>query len=151
MEDDAELVRRFWKALYARDWPGIAGFFDDESVYWDVPTGPTTAAKGPAGVVARLQLGLAGLAGYEHHEGPLVAQGGVVVTEHREVWHWDSGETVSLPFVSVMHVADGVIRVWKDYWDYGTLMSAAPASWHQRLAEADLSWVYDASGDGLAP
>ena len=151
MEDDAELVRRFWKTLYARDWTGIASFFDDESVYWDVPTGPTTAAKGPAGVVARLQLGLAGLAGYEHHEGPLVAQGGIVVTEHREVWHWESGESVSLPFVSVMHVLDGVIRVWKDYWDYGTLMSAAPASWHQRLADADLSWVYDASGDGLAP
>jgi hypothetical protein len=73
------------------------------------------------------------------------------VTEHREVWHWPTGETASLPFVSVMTVADGVITLWKDYWDYNTLMQAAPESWHQRLADADLSWTYDASADGLAP
>ena len=52
--------------------------------------------------MARLQLGLEGLAGYEHYEGPIVEQGSLVVTEHREVWHWETGETASLPFVSVM-------------------------------------------------
>jgi hypothetical protein len=31
------------------------------------------------------------------------------------------------------------------------LMNAAPAVWHQRLATADLSWMYDATNDGLAP
>jgi limonene-1,2-epoxide hydrolase len=146
-----ELVRRFWEALYARDWAAVGSFFGPTSVYWDVPVGPTAAAKGPAGIVARLQLGLAGLAGYEHFAGPVVAQDRLVVTEHREVWHWESGETVSLPFVSVMEVDDGTITLWKDYWDQGTLMSAAPAAWHERLASADLSWLYDASGDGLAP
>ncbi len=148
---DTDVVKRFWAALYDRDWDLVASFFGPASVYWDVPTGPATAARGPAGIVARLQLGLAGLAGYEHFEGPIVAQGEYVVTEHREVWRWDSGETVSLPFVSVMTVADGVITVWKDYWDYQTLMSAAPAAWHERLATADLSWLYDATNDGLAP
>ena len=147
----ADLVQRFWKALYARDWDGIAGFFGPSSVYWDVPTGPSTAAKGPADIVARLQLGLEGLAGYEHFEGPMVSEGRYVVTEHREVWHWTTGETVSLPFTSVMEVEGDVITLWKDYWDYGTLMNAAPAAWHERLANADLSWIYDATGDGLAP
>jgi hypothetical protein len=41
---------------------------------------------------------------------------------------------------------DGVITLWKDYWDYQTLMSAAPASWHERLADADVSWLFDATG-----
>lgn len=148
---ESDLVRRFWAALYARDWDAVASFFDPSSVYWDVPLGPSTAAKGPADIVARLQLGLAGLAGYEHFEGPVVAQDGLVVTEHREVWHWPTGETASLPFVSVMGVAGDTITLWKDYWDYATLMNAAPAAWHERLANADLSWVYDASADGLAP
>lgn len=148
---ESDLVRRFWAALYARDWEGVGSFFAPSSVYWDVPLGPSTAARGPADIVSRLRLGLEGLAGYEHVEGPLVSQGDVVVTEHREVWHWPTGETASLPFVSVMEVRDGTIAVWKDYWDYATLMNAAPASWHERLASADLSWVYDASGDGLAP
>ncbi len=50
-----------------------------------------------------------------------------------------------------MEVTGGVITLWKDYWDYATLMNAAPAVWHERLAGADLSWVYDASEDRLAP
>jgi limonene-1,2-epoxide hydrolase len=148
---DIECVRGFWQALYDRAWDRIASYFGPESVYWDVPVGPTAAAKGPADIVARLRLGLDGLAGYEQFEGSVVANDGIVMTEHREVWHWPTGEMASLPFVSVMTVADGVITLWKDYWDYPTLMQAAPESWHQRLANADLPWVYDASGDGLAP
>jgi limonene-1,2-epoxide hydrolase len=148
---DADVVERFWAALYSRDWDVIASFFGPESVYWDVPVGPAAAAKGPADIVSRLKLGLDGLAGYEQFDGPMVSQGGTVMTEHREVWHWESGETASLPFVSVMRVNGDVITLWKDYWDYTTLMQAAPESWHQRLADADLSWAYDATNDGLAP
>jgi hypothetical protein len=36
------------------------------------------------------------------------------VTEHTEVWTWESGETVALPFVSVQRIVDGVIVLWKD-------------------------------------
>jgi limonene-1,2-epoxide hydrolase len=148
---DASVVKRFWAALYSRDWTAIASFFGPDSVYWDVPVGPAAAAKGPVDIVSRLKLGLDGLAGYEQFDGSIVSQAGTVMTEHREVWHWESGETASLPFVSVMRVEGDVITLWKDYWDYTTLMQAAPEAWHQRLADADLSWVYDATNDGLAP
>ena len=143
----ADLTARFWDALYGRDWSAIRSFFDDESIYYDVPTGPTSAARGAAGIEARLRLGLDGLAGYDH--GPArVATGenGLVVTEHAETWQWDSGESVTLPFVSVQQVRGDVIAVWKDYWDYGTLINAAPAAWMDRLANADLSWLFDATG-----
>jgi limonene-1,2-epoxide hydrolase len=149
--DPADVVRRFWAALYSRDWDRIASFFGPSSVYWDVPVGPGAAGKGPADIVSRLRLGLDGLAGYEHFEGPITTTGNVVMTEHREVWHWPTGETASLPFVSVMAVDGDVITLWKDYWDYNTLMNAAPAAWHERLDNADLSWIYDATNDGLAP
>ena len=145
------VVQGFWGKLYDRDWDAIADSFTEDAVYWDVPTGPATAAKGPKDIVARLQLGLEGLAGYEHHAGVIVEAGDTVVTEHREVWHWPTGETASLPFVSVMRVDGDRITLWKDYWDYATLMNAAPAAWHERLASADLSWLYDATEDGLAP
>jgi limonene-1,2-epoxide hydrolase len=142
-----ETAAAFWAALYDRDWPRIRSFFDEASVYYDVPTGPTTAGVGPDGIEARLRLGLEGLVGYEHHPG-VVAEGpdGVVVTEHTEVWTWETGESVALPFVSVQHVSEGVIRLWKDYWDLQTLMGAAPPAWHQRLDTADLSWVVDVTG-----
>jgi limonene-1,2-epoxide hydrolase len=144
--DPKAVVAAFWEALYARDWPGIRSFFGPDSIYYDVPTGPSTAGRGPESIEARLRLGLEGLSGYEHGPGVVVAEGEYVVTEHTETWHWPSGESVTLPFVSVQRVVGERIVLWKDYWDYQTLMNAAPQSWHDRLASADLSWIYDATG-----
>ena len=98
-------------------------------------------------IEARLRLGLETLSGYDHERGLIVADGEHVVTEHAETWHWPGGESVTLPFVSVQRVVDGTIVLWKDYWDYQTLMNAAPADWQDRLATADLSWLYDATGE----
>ena len=69
---------------------------------------------------------------------------GFTVTEHAETWHWPTGERVTLPFVSVQRIRDEKILVCRDYWDYQTLMAAAPQSWHDRLASADLWWLHDA-------
>jgi limonene-1,2-epoxide hydrolase len=143
----SETVAAFWDALYERDWPRIRTFFGPQSIYYDVPTGPTTAAKGPDGIEARLRLGLETLAAYEHERKLIVADGEHVITEHAETWHWPGGEQVTLPFVSVQRVVDGTIVLWKDYWDYQTLMNSAPADWQERLATADLSWIYDATGE----
>jgi limonene-1,2-epoxide hydrolase len=143
----AAVAAAFWSALYDRDWPRIRSFFGPESIYYDVPTGPSSAGVGPDSIEARLRLGLEGLVGYEHRPG-VVAEGpdGVVVTEHTEVWTWETGETVALPFVSVQRIEGDTIALWKDYWDLQTLMQAAPPAWHERLDTADLSWVVDVTG-----
>ncbi len=142
-----EVAADFWVALYDRDWPRIRSFFGPESIYYDVPTGPSSAGVGPDSIEARLRLGLEGLVGYEHRPG-VVAEGpdGIVVTEHTEVWTWETGETVALPFVSVQRIEGDQIALWKDYWDLQTLMRAAPPAWHHRLDTADLSWVVDVTG-----
>jgi limonene-1,2-epoxide hydrolase len=139
-------VRRFWHALYSRDWNDLRTFFTDESIYFDVPTGPSSAAVGADAIEKRLKLGLEPLAGYDHEHGPMVADDEVVVTEHKETWRFHTGEEVTLPFVSVQRLRDDHIVLWKDYWDFRTLMNAAPAWWHERLATADLSWVTDVTG-----
>lgn len=139
------LVGRFWEALYARDWPAIRSFFGPESIYYDVPIGPGSAARGPTGIEARLRLGLDALAGYDHGPATIVAEGSTVVTEHAETWRWPTGEEVTLPFVSVQRVEGGVISLWRDYWDLQTLMAGAPPGWEEQLASGDLSWVVDAT------
>jgi limonene-1,2-epoxide hydrolase len=146
MSAPAEVSAAFWAALYARDWPLIRSFFAEDSIYYDVPVGPGAAGRGPDSIEARLRLGIEGLASYSHEPGVVVAQGDIVVTEHAETWVWESGETVTLPFVSVQTVRADKIVLWKDYWDQQTLMNAAPDSWHERLDTADLSWVFDATG-----
>ena len=51
--------------------------------------------------------------------------------------------------MSVQRIEGDQIVLWKDYWDFQTLMGAAPAAWHERLDTADLSWVVDVTGQGL--
>jgi ketosteroid isomerase-like protein len=134
-DQNKEIVRGLWDALYRRDWDGIAGYFDAWSEYTDVPSPADDVARGPALIVARLRLGLERISGYEHDLRLMVAEGDTVVTEHTETWHWHTGEQVTLPFVSVHELRDGTIVRWWDYWDLQTLMGAAPDWWIEHVAQ----------------
>jgi limonene-1,2-epoxide hydrolase len=131
---DKRRVLEFWDALYARDWDAIASFFTADSEYTDVASPADDVAHGPEQVVARLRLGLGKITGYEHDLRLIVAEGGTVVTEHTETWHWHTGEQVTLPFVSVQELSGGSILRWWDYWDLSTLMNAAPDWWIEEIA-----------------
>lgn len=132
-EEASAIVAQFWDALYRRDWDAIAGFFGPESTYTDMATPPEDVAIGADQIVRRLRLGLEPISGYDHDLILTVAEGGVVVTEHTETWRWESGESVTLPFVSVQVVDGGVIQRWSDYWDLQTLLGAAPAWWIEHI------------------
>ena len=115
--------------------PFFGAFMADDGHYVDVPIMEVDeGARGPAETTARLALGIAPLQAYEPHDGPIVASGDMVVTEHRETWTWDDDHTVTLPFTSVMEVRDGKVARWWDYLDLSTLMNAAPAWWVDHIA-----------------
>jgi limonene-1,2-epoxide hydrolase len=141
-----DTVLGLWKALSARDWDTLKTFLADDCIYADMPVGLTLAARGPEDIVKRLKVGLEPLSSYENHDGVIVGNGVDVLYEHSETWHWDTGEQVVLPFVTVHKVVDGKVTVWKDYWDFGALANSAPPRWLENLGNADTSWVYDASG-----
>ena len=111
-----------------------------------MPLGPAFSARGPADIAKRLRVGWGELAAYENHDGLLVADGDAVMYEHSETWTFASGEVLTLPFATVHRVRDGRVSLWKDYWDYAALMNTAPATWSDALAEADTSWLFDATG-----
>jgi limonene-1,2-epoxide hydrolase len=134
-QGNVELVERFWEALRRRDFAAVGALMSERGHYVDVPVlGVEEGAYGPAETEARLRLGLEQLAGYVLHDGPIVASGDMVVTEHSEEWTWASGEHVRLPFTSVMEVRDGKVDRWWDYFDLSTLMNAAPAAWIESIA-----------------
>jgi ketosteroid isomerase-like protein len=137
-----EIVTNFWNDLYQRDWAAVAGYFDADSEYTDVPTPPEDVARGPAQIVARLRIGLEPLASIGHDVRMTVCDGDTVVTEHLEHWEWPTGERAALPFVSMQELRDGKIVRWWDYWDLTTLMGVAPAWWVEEImaksAEAGL-------------
>ena len=142
----ASVVVGLWVALSERNWKAVTAFLDDDCIYLDMPVGPTAAACGPENIVKRLKIGLEPLKDYVHHDGLIVANGDDVMYEHSETWTFATGEVLELPFVSVHRVRDGQVSLWKDYWDYAALTSAAPAAWLEGLATADTSWLFDASG-----
>jgi limonene-1,2-epoxide hydrolase len=131
--ENKALVTRLWADLARRDFDAVGAYFAPDGHYTDVPA-PEDGARGPKEVAARLRLGLGPLANYVLHDGPIVADGDMVITEHREEWFWDSGEHVELPFVSVQEIRDGQIVRWHDYLDLDTLLSAAPAAWLEHIA-----------------
>jgi limonene-1,2-epoxide hydrolase len=133
-------------ALAARDWDAVGAVLAEDCIYYDAPIGPTAAARGPRDVLARLRLALASLAEYTNFDGRMVSEGDTVMYEHSERWGWATGESVVLPFVSVHEVRSGKITLWADYWDYRTLLDAAPPGWQDSLATGDMSWIYDATG-----
>ncbi len=122
------LIEQFWQDLGRRDFAAVRGYFTDDAHYTDVPA-PEDGARGPDAIEARLRLGLDPLERYVPRPGTMVAEGDMVILEHSEEWHWSTGETVVLPFVSVFELRDGKIARWWDYWDLGTLMNAAPQWW----------------------
>lgn len=144
--DPTIVTAALWDAVYARDWDRIASHLGADAIYYDVPTGPSTAAVGPEHIVGRLKLGLEPLTRYEHREGRVAATGDVVMVEHAETWGWETGEEVTLPFATVHRVEGDRVVLWKDYWSYDHLLDHAPEWWKERLFSADLWWLTDVTG-----
>jgi len=147
--DNRKLVETFWDTLYRRDFEALGAFFAEDGHYEDVPA-PDPGATGPENVIKRLKIGLEPIERYEHELHRMVCEGDTVVTEHTETWHWHSGESVALPFVSIHVIRDGRIQLWRDYWDLQTLMSGAPAWWIERLATYSAADFPDADPSALA-
>jgi len=129
------VVEEFWAALGRRDFAAVGALMAPDGHYVDVPVIELDAgAFGPAETEARLRLGLEPLAAYELHDGPIVASGSMVVTEHSETWTWEEGLSHTLRFTSVQELADGKVTRWWDYLDFGGLMGVAPQWWLDHIA-----------------
>jgi limonene-1,2-epoxide hydrolase len=139
-----DAVLGLWQALSRRDWDAVKTFLSDDCLYVDMPV-PSLSARGPDDIVTRLKMGLEPLAGYENHSGLLVCDGPDALYEHSETWTFATGEQGVLRFVTVHKVLDGKVTVWKDYWDMNSLVAFAPPNHFENLANADTSWVFDAS------
>lgn len=129
-----QIVEQFWTTLYSRDFDAVGAMMAEHGEYTDVFTPDEDVAIGPAQVAARLRLGLEPLSAIHHHPKLMVAEGDVVMFEHAEEWHWHTGETCIVRFVSVMELDDaGLVVRWHDYPDLQLLLSTAPQWWMEHI------------------
>ncbi len=129
-----QIVEEFWATLYRRDFDAVGAMMADDGEYTDVFTPDDDVAIGPNQVAARLRLGLEPLSDIRHHPKSMVAEGDTVMFEHAEEWHWHTGESCVVRFVSVMEFdpAGKVVR-WHDYPDLQLLLSSAPQWWIEHI------------------
>jgi limonene-1,2-epoxide hydrolase len=133
-DEAKQVVMQLWEHLYRKKWDGVAACIADDGLYQDVPA-PDRGAIGPANVVKRLRVGLDSVIRFDHELHRIVADGDTVMLEHTETWHFETGEKVVNPFVTVHVVRGGKIALWRDYWDLQKLMAQAPRWWIERLAQ----------------
>jgi limonene-1,2-epoxide hydrolase len=126
-----EIVQRFFEDFATLDVDAILEHFTDDAIYHDIPV-PNDPAVGKAAIRTKLEY----LAPVDHMDfafAGMVADGHTVMAERVETWHFTTGEEVALPVMCTIEVRDGKIAIWREYWDFQTLMSGLPASFIESL------------------
>ena len=120
-----EVVRQFLKEMERLDYDAAVKFVSEKCEYTNPP--PLGAVVSPAGIRAVLEPFFAPTLENEFKILRESADGPVVFLErldrHRLADRW-----VELPVTGVFEVHDGLITLWRDYFDAATILSQWPAS-----------------------
>ena len=82
-------------------------------------------AVGREAIRAKLEIGLGTLERLPTTIHELLESGDTIMVERTEVWHHPTGERATLRVAAVFKFRDGLITLWRDYWDAPTLFSPA--------------------------
>jgi len=128
MSKNADRLRQLFVDLERLDFAAVANHCTEDCSYEDVPYAEATVV-GREAIVAKLHMGLHTLERLPTTIHELLEQGDTIMVERTEVWHHPSGERATLPVAAVFKFRDGLITLWRDYWDAPTLFRQQPASW----------------------
>jgi limonene-1,2-epoxide hydrolase len=128
MSANADRLRQLFADLERLDFDAVAAHCADDCSYDDMPYAEATAV-GREAIRAKLVLGLATLERLPTTIHELLEHGDTIMVERTEVWHHPSGERATLHVASVFKFRDGLLTLWRDYWDAPTLFRQQPATW----------------------
>lgn len=120
MADNAAVIRDFMAAWSRLDAEELAGYFTEDGVYHNIPTGPVAGREAVRQFIAGFS---ASWTETVWDIQTLVAEGDVVVCERTDRTKTTQGD-VDLPCVGIFEMRDGRIAVWRDYFDLSTYMNA---------------------------
>lgn len=123
MADNAQIIRDFIAAWSRLDADELVDFFSEDGVYHNMPTQPVAGKSALRAFIAGF---IKDWTSTKWDVVTLVAQSDLVVAERvdRTVV---GGKPVDLPCCGVFEMQDGKIKVWRDYFDMGTYVSALRA------------------------
>lgn len=114
--DNEKIVRDFIDAWSRLDAKELAGYFAEDGVYHNMPTGPVTGRDDVERMIAGF---IASWTETQWDVIHLLSAGDVVIAERLDrTKAGDKG--VDLPCTGVFEMKDGKIQVWRDYFDLAT-------------------------------
>jgi limonene-1,2-epoxide hydrolase len=116
MEENERIIREFIAAWSRLDPVELAGYFTDDGVYHNMPTGPVAGREN----VENLIRGF--IASWTETTWDLLnisCAGDVVIAERLDRTR-AGDKAVDLPCVGVFELEGGKIKVWRDYFDFAT-------------------------------
>jgi limonene-1,2-epoxide hydrolase len=121
--NNEQTIRDFISAWSRLDVDELVGYFAEDGTYYNMPIVPVT---GHANLREFIHNFLKSWEKTDWEVLNLVAQGDLVFAERvdRTVV---AGRNVNLPCVGVFEMADGKIKVWRDYFDLATFTKGAAA------------------------
>ena len=119
--DSLTTVERLIAAWEARDVAAISACFAADGVWHNMPYPPISGRDAISAAISRF------LAGVEHvhfevrHAGVIAP--GVVMNERVDSFRQRDGRELSIPVTGVFELRDGLIQVWRDYFDSAVMNS----------------------------
>ena len=120
MTDNVAVIREFIEAWSSLDADRLAEYFTEDGTYHNIPTQPVTGRENVRNFIRGF------LSTWTETRWDIVqimGEGDVVFAERLDRTRTTQGN-VDLPCVGVFEMADGRIRVWRDYFDLATFMKA---------------------------
>ena len=118
--DNVAVIREFIEAWSSLDPDRLAEYFTEDGTYHNMPTQPVT---GKDNVRAFIKGFLATWTETQWDILHILGEGDVVFAERLDRTKTAQGN-VDLPCLGVFEMEDGRIKVWRDYFDLNTFMSA---------------------------
>lgn len=119
-----QTVRLFLERMEAKSFADAVRLVGPDCLYTNMPIG---TVKGPEGVLATLEPFFSSIQQNEFRVLRVAQTGEVVFVErldrHRSVNGW-----WELPVTGVFEVRDGLIRVWREYFDLATMQKGMAGS-----------------------
>ncbi len=120
MTDNIAIIEEFIAAWSTLDADKLADYFTEDGTYYNMPAQAVTGRDNVRQFIAGF---LATWTETQWDVLNIIAAGDVVIAERLDRTKTSHGD-VDLPCCGVFEMADGKIKVWRDYFDLGTFMNA---------------------------
>ena len=118
-----ETVLRFIKAMHVNEKAGILAFFDDESVFNNIPMGTVEGAEAVWGVLGPLHERALSVKYVIHNIAE--SEDGVVLTERTDRYELED-RVAEFRVMGAFEIDGKVIRRWTDYFDMKQCLAQLP-------------------------